>query len=148
MPTWLKDTIKDRRLELADSYDYSFNNLHRTPVDTLIAKYAPVIDRFNEEHSKQEIILIRRKGDRYIRKRLVLTFNLKHRLNKAIPKLKEFSKQYGNFTIPQFCDLLDIKKTAAWKYVDLLLAYNLLKSDGKVWDERFQWNFETEWQLL
>lgn len=129
--------IRDYRKCLIDAADY--RNEFRTPVEELQKKYAPIVAKIEEQSSSKLIKLIRRKGGKRIVKTLLLSPVVSQRLNQELPRIKRLSDEFDGFSVPQFRSLLRIGGTSARKYINLLAASGIIRSDGRRWASKYRW---------
>lgn len=129
--------IRDYRKCLIDASDYK--NEFRTPVEELKDRYASIVEKLEEQSSSKMLKLVRRKGSKRIVKTLLLSTSVSQRLNQELPRIKRLSDDFDGFSAPQFRALLKIGGTSARKYINLLLASGIIKSDGKRWAAKYRW---------
>lgn len=133
--------LRDYRLCLLDSSN-SFQDDSRPSVEVLQKKYSSIVDLINDESSNKRIQLIKQRGDRKITKTIVLSNIVRQRLNRELPRIRQLSRQFDGFSAIQFKLLLKIGSTSTQKYINILLASNIIKSDGKSWASKYYWNDE------
>lgn len=131
--------MRDHRLELADSYCLPEDITFRPPVEALIERYAPHVARLANQKSTT-VRLTKVRGGQTVVRNLILSSVVRDRLNRALPRIRSLSKRSGRFTALQFCNLLNVKPAAGNKYLNILLATELLKSDEKVWGASYSWS--------
>lgn len=130
--------IRDYRRALLNSTDHK--DEFRTSVEELQKLYEPFVDQIAEESSSKKIKLVKCRGNRKIVRTLILSPSVKHRLNQELPRIKRLSDEFNGFSTPQLRSLLKVGGTSARKYVNILLASGFVKSDGRRWAAKFQWN--------
>jgi hypothetical protein len=112
----------------------------RPTVEELQKKYASVVDVINEESSNKIITFTKQRGNQEITKTIMVSNIVRQTLNRALPKIRKLSRQFDGFSASQFKLLLKIGGTSTQKYINILLATNILKSDNSKWSARYKWN--------
>lgn len=138
------ESIRDIRLNIAHSYNQSQDITYRPAVDALQKLYEPFVDGLkNQKKNKQTLQLEKFRGDLCIIKTIVVSDIVKRKLNSQLPKIEELSKTTNGFVVKQLSKLLRIHRGAAHKYINILLASNILTSNGKSRAARYAWNYNS-----
>lgn len=125
-------TYIDRRLDFATSYDAPQDTTYRTPVEVLEKRYAALVEKQASE-TKRVVPFVRVRGGRQVTHRIVLTSGVKRRLNALLPRLRAIATKDGAFTAADLALLAGVRTPAANRYINILLAFKIVKSDEKPW---------------
>lgn len=130
--------LRDYRSSLINSIDY--RNEFRTSVEELQKLYAPFVEQLEQETAIKKIKLVKYKSGKKIVRILTLSPEVRHKLTQELPRIKRLWEEFNGFSTPQLRVLLKVGGTSARKYINILLAIGIIKSDGKRWAARYQWN--------
>jgi Fic family protein len=118
-------------LDHATSYSVPQDTTFRTPVETLKAHYARHVQQIKEQ--KQTLTTIRVRGGKREQREITVTPVVRRKLNQLLPKLRQFCARAGRFSAADLATIAGVKTVAANKYINILLASEVIESDEKPW---------------
>lgn len=130
--------IRDYR-QLQISY-YDAEDPLRPTVEELQKKYESFVERFKEKQISKRLQITKDRGDKKITKTLILSPSVSERLNTELPRIKKLAEEFNEFSAAQLAALLKVGGTTARKYINLLLATGVIKSNGSKWAVRYKWS--------
>lgn len=129
---------KDYRRDMVNSH--GSESEYRPSVEDLEKKYSHIVEQLDDEAATRRVKLVKRRGNKQVVRLLISTQKVRQLLNKSLPKIKRFSAENNGFTVVEFQSFMRIGNTAAQKYINLLLASDLIRHDGKRWAAKYVWN--------